>query len=74
MLVVVTGLPGTGKSTVAGAVARSLPAALISADPIEDNLGAAVAYVLASLGPPSSVGTTLGAANADESAAGVPRR
>jgi len=53
MLVVVTGLPGTGKSTVAGAVARSLPAALISADPIEDNLGAA---------------------NADESAAGVPRR
>ena len=35
MLVLMTGLPGTGKSTVAAAVARALPAALLSADPIE---------------------------------------
>jgi len=34
-LVLMTGLPGTGKSTVAEAVARTLPAALLSADPID---------------------------------------
>lgn len=35
MLVLLTGLPGTGKSTIAAAVARALPAALLSADPID---------------------------------------
>lgn len=35
VLVLMTGLPGTGKSTIAAAVARALPAALLSADPID---------------------------------------
>ena len=33
--VLMTGLPGTGKSTVADAVARSLGAGVVSADPID---------------------------------------
>jgi predicted kinase len=36
-----TGLPCTGKSSVAGALAQSLPAALLSADPIDSTLIAA---------------------------------
>lgn len=35
VLVLMTGLPGTGKSTIAAVVARALPAALLSADPID---------------------------------------
>ncbi len=35
MLVVMTGLPGTGKTAVAEAVARALPAPVFSVDPIE---------------------------------------
>lgn len=35
MLVVMTGLPGTGKSAIAEAVARSLPAPVFSVDPLE---------------------------------------
>jgi predicted kinase len=35
VLVLMTGLPGTGKSTIAAAVARALPGALIAADPID---------------------------------------
>jgi hypothetical protein len=35
MLVVMTGLPGTGESAVAEAVARALPAPVFSADPLE---------------------------------------
>jgi predicted kinase len=35
MLVVMTGLPGTGKSAVAEAVARALPAPVFSVDPLE---------------------------------------
>ena len=38
MLVVMTGLPCTGKSVIAVAVARSLRAALLSADPIDEAL------------------------------------
>ena len=38
VLVLLTGLPGTGKSTIAAAVARVLPAIVISADPIDDAL------------------------------------
>jgi predicted kinase len=34
VLVVLTGLPGTGKSTLARAVAQALPAAYLSVDPI----------------------------------------
>jgi predicted kinase len=35
MLVLMTGLPGTGKSAIAEAVAQVLPAAILSADPID---------------------------------------
>lgn len=35
MLVVMTGLPGTGKSAIADAVARALPAPVFSVDPLE---------------------------------------
>jgi predicted kinase len=35
VLVVMTGLPGTGKSAVAEAVARALPAPVFSVDPLE---------------------------------------
>lgn len=35
MLVIMSGLPGTGKSAIAEAVAVALPAALVSADPID---------------------------------------
>ena len=38
MIVVMTGLPGTGKSTVARALARHLPGAYLSVDPIYDAL------------------------------------
>ena len=38
MLVVVSGLPGTGKSTVADELARRLGAVRVSVDPIEDAL------------------------------------
>jgi predicted kinase len=35
MLVVMTGLPGTGKSAIADAVAQALPAPVFSVDPLE---------------------------------------
>lgn len=35
MLVVMTGLPGTGKSAIADAVAKALPAPVFSVDPLE---------------------------------------
>ncbi len=35
VLVLMTGLPATGKSTIAEAVARALPAAWLSADPVD---------------------------------------
>jgi predicted kinase len=41
VLVLMTGLPGTGKSTVAGAVGRSLSACVLSADPIDAALSTA---------------------------------
>ena len=41
VLVLMTGLPGTGKSTVADAVARSIGACVVSADPIDAALVAA---------------------------------
>ena len=44
MLIVVSGLPGTGKSTIARRIARARRAALLSVDPIESAmLGAGVA-------------------------------
>ena len=41
MLVVLTGLPGTGKSTIAAGLGRRLPALVLSADTIDDALRAA---------------------------------
>ena len=41
MLVLITGLPGTGKSTIAHAVARELGTGVLSADPIDDALASA---------------------------------
>ena len=41
MLIVISGLPGTGKSAVAGSVATELRAVHLSVDPIEDSLLAA---------------------------------
>ena len=41
MLVVMTGLPGTGKSAIADAVARALPAPVFSVDPLEATLNRA---------------------------------
>ena len=38
MLVVLTGLPGTGKSELAAGLATAMPAAVLSADPIDDAL------------------------------------
>jgi predicted kinase len=38
MLVLITGLPGTGKSTIAHAAALELGACVLSADPIDDAL------------------------------------
>lgn len=38
MLIVISGLPGTGKTTVAAALAARLGAAHLSVDPIEDAL------------------------------------
>jgi predicted kinase len=38
VLVLMTGLPGTGKSTIANAVARALGAVVVSADPIDGAL------------------------------------
>lgn len=35
MLIVMAGLPGTGKSTIAGELARALSCAILSVDPIE---------------------------------------
>jgi predicted kinase len=35
MLIVMAGLPATGKSTIAEALARALPASIVSVDPIE---------------------------------------
>ena len=35
MLIVVSGLPGTGKSALADRLGRHLPAAVLSVDPIE---------------------------------------
>ncbi|MFJ5228499.1 AAA family ATPase [Kitasatospora sp. NPDC088391] len=35
MLIVMAGLPGAGKSTVAGALGRELPAPVVSVDPVE---------------------------------------
>jgi len=35
MLIVMSGLPGAGKSAVAGALGRVLPAAVVEVDPVE---------------------------------------
>ncbi|MGH3568253.1 MAG: AAA family ATPase [Pseudonocardia sp.] len=35
MLIVMSGLPGSGKSTIGRALAARLPAALVSVDPID---------------------------------------
>ena len=41
LLVVMTGLPGTGKSAIADAVGRALPAPVFSVDPLEATLNRA---------------------------------
>jgi predicted kinase len=45
MLIVVSGLPGTGKSAVAAELAARLGAVHLSIDPIEDALGTAPSSV-----------------------------
>ncbi len=69
VLVLMTGLPGTGKSTVAAAVARALPAALLAADPID------AALVRSGVGPeqrPDIVGyAVMRAVSGEQLAAGL---